>query len=359
MGAARRSSRRAPLIAVAFAGALLLHGAPSQAQCSTTSTCRSCHEAHDPPTLDRESPWHRDHRFGGLCQPCHGGNSELSDIAGAHLGLRAPLADPAASCVDCHQAETPALLARYQAEKATRAAAPPPPATPPASPPPAARAGPRWKNAFLALLFLALGGGGLAWIRADRRRGLLPAPADASLGGLRAVVSRPSWSPYLAGALLGLVAAAALALTGHPLGPSGGVQGLAAALARPFTPGQVYWQQIAPGTPGFQAWLLAGVFLGSLVSAALSGELRLRWLPDEGWTSTWGPGRWKRWLIAYLGAALIQLAAGIAGGCTGGLAISGGALLAPGAFVFMAGMFAAGIPTAYLVHRFGREGRPS
>jgi hypothetical protein len=48
---------------------------------------------------------------------------------------------------------------------------------------------------------------------------------------------------------------------------------------------------------------------------------------------------------------LIELAAGIAGGCTASLGVSGGAVLAPGAFVFMAAMFAGGIPTARFLYR--------
>ena len=50
-------------------------------------------------------------------------------------------------------------------------------------------------------------------------------------------------------------------------------------------------------------------------------------------------------------AALIEYASAIAGGCTSGLALSGGIALAPGAFIFMAAMFATGIPTAWLVWR--------
>ena len=63
-------------------------------------------------------------------------------------------------------------------------------------------------------------------------------------------------------------------------------------------------------------------------------------------------------LVGFAGAVLVQLGADIAGGCTSGLAISGGAVLAPAAFVFMAGMFAGGIPTAWLWSRLGsRRGR--
>ena len=52
-----------------------------------------------------------------------------------------------------------------------------------------------------------------------------------------------------------------------------------------------------------------------------------------------------------MGAIILEYAAGIAGGCTSGLAISGGMLLAPAAFLFIAGMFASGILTALIVYR--------
>ena len=63
-----------------------------------------------------------------------------------------------------------------------------------------------------------------------------------------------------------------------------------------------------------------------------------------------GPQLWKRWLLLFVGAIILEYGAGIAGGCTSGLAISGGMLLAPAAFLFIAGMFVSGILTAMIVY---------
>ena len=126
---------------------------------------------------------------------------------------------------------------------------------------------------------------------------------------------------------------------------------LAAYAGRAIAPANVYFGVVAPPEIGWQAALLVGVFCGSLVSALLGGELRLRWVPESGWREVFGTSRATRWALAFAGAFLIEVGAGIAGGCTSGLAVSGGVTLAPGAFVFMAGMFAAGIPTALLVAR--------
>ena len=74
-------------------------------------------------------------------------------------------------------------------------------------------------------------------------------------------------------------------------------------------------------------------------------------LPDKQWTEVFGSSRVKRWAIAFFGAIVLEIGAGIAGGCTSGLAISGGMLLVPAAFIFIAGMFGSGILTSLLVYR--------
>ena len=73
--------------------------------------------------------------------------------------------------------------------------------------------------------------------------------------------------------------------------------------------------------------------------------------PTTSGSRIFGPAVWKRWLVLFLGAILLEYGAGIAGGCTSGLAISGGLQLTPSAFLFMVGMFASGIPTAMILYR--------
>ncbi len=74
-------------------------------------------------------------------------------------------------------------------------------------------------------------------------------------------------------------------------------------------------------------------------------------MPDSQWREVFGESVAVRWAVVFFGTALIQYAAGLAGGCTAGLAVSGGAVLAPGAFLFIVGMFAGGIPVAWLLYR--------
>jgi hypothetical protein len=101
--------------------------------------------------------------------------------------------------------------------------------------------------------------------------------------------------------------------------------------------------------------LLVGVFFGGMVGAATSSTLK--WgkkdaaNSDIQWKRVFGPQTWKRWVLGFVGAIILEYAAGIAGGCTSGLAISGGMLLVPAAFLFIAGMFASGIVTALIIYR--------
>ncbi|BAS27200.1 YeeE/YedE family protein [Limnochorda pilosa] len=165
-----------------------------------------------------------------------------------------------------------------------------------------------------------------------------------------------SWSPYAAGAGLGVVSTLALLFSNQLLGASGTFETAASGLLKTVGAGlsqSVYFRFLMP--PGFtwQVWLLVGVFLGALASSLLSGDFAWEWTPREQWTQVFGPSRWKRWGIAFAGGVLCEYGAGIAGGCTSGLAISGGVQLAPAAFLFVGGLFTTGIVTAHLA--YGRK----
>ncbi len=172
---------------------------------------------------------------------------------------------------------------------------------------------------------------------------------------------KEEWSPYVAGALLGVVGVLAVWLSHSLLGASGVFENLGGILVKAVagasfdtSPTFAYWNRIMHVMPPEITWgvvLAVGIFFGGMLGAWSSGTLKLRWNDDKVWNTVIGPERWKRWVIAFFGAILLEYAAGIAGGCTSGLAISGGMLLAPAAFLFIAGMFASGIVTALIVYR--------
>jgi hypothetical protein len=172
---------------------------------------------------------------------------------------------------------------------------------------------------------------------------------------LKTQFQKELWSPYAAGALLGVVGVLAVALANQLLGASGAFENLASILVKAAAPGvwskNVYFQFQMKPEISFPVILLIGIFFGGMIGSLTSGTFKIRRnTVDKQWIAIFGPQLWKRYLIAFLGAIVLEYAAGIAGGCTSGLAISGGMLLAPAAYLFIAGMFASGIVTALVVY---------
>ena len=167
---------------------------------------------------------------------------------------------------------------------------------------------------------------------------------------------KEEWSPYAAGALLGVVGVLAVILSNNLLGASGAFENLAGLIGKAVAPklfDNLYFNFIMPPGITWGVILLVGVFFGGMLGAWSSGTLRLRCASrdDPVWQRIFGRQTWKRWALGFVGAIILEYGAGIAGGCTSGLAISGGMLLAPAAYIFIAGMFISGIVTALIVYR--------
>jgi uncharacterized membrane protein YedE/YeeE len=169
------------------------------------------------------------------------------------------------------------------------------------------------------------------------------------------MLKKESWSPYLAGVLLGLTGIFSVVAFNRLLSASGPVAILTSTVFNSLFPAaaskSMYFQYIMPSGIGWEVILLVGIAVGGFLGAITSKSFKIRWNQDPVWVKIFGPQRWKRWLIGFIGAVIVQFGAGVAGGCTSGLAISGGMLLAPAAFLFMAGMFASGIIVALVVYR--------
>jgi uncharacterized membrane protein YedE/YeeE len=169
---------------------------------------------------------------------------------------------------------------------------------------------------------------------------------------------KETWSPYAAGILLGIVVILTVVLTNNLLGASGAFENLAGMIGKAVAPAafdNTYFNYVMPPGITWGVVLLIGVFFGGMLGAATSKTLK--WgkkeaaNSDKQWKRIFGPQTWKRWVLGFLGAIVLEYGAGIAGGCTSGLLISGGSLLVPAAFLFMGGMFASGIAVALIVYR--------
>lgn len=166
---------------------------------------------------------------------------------------------------------------------------------------------------------------------------------------------RPYWNPYVAGVLLGLVLLGSFVIMGFGLGSSGAVTRLGVGAAHLVAPEAVenspYMAKYVTGPShildNWLVFLVLGVFLGGLVGAYSGGRLKMEVVRGKGGGVT-PRGRIG---LAILGGILMGVAARFSRGCTSGQALSGGALLSVGSWVFMMAVFAGGYLMAPFVRR--------
>jgi uncharacterized protein len=177
--------------------------------------------------------------------------------------------------------------------------------------------------------------------------------------------TRARWSPFLVGALIGILFTSVVILLGYIVG-----------LSTPFA-AVVVWlistisEYVAPliskyiahdatlssllDAPKMFFYLSVAVAImcGAYVSARLSRD-QVEHMPPV-WRKRFGNSLAVRYLGAFFGGIIVMVGARIAGGCTSGHAIAGGAALATSGFLFMSGMFVNGVVTAYVLYVVGKK----
>ena len=164
---------------------------------------------------------------------------------------------------------------------------------------------------------------------------------------------RPYWNPYVAGFVLGLVLLTSFLVMGFGLGSSSAVTRLAVGAVDLVAPkameSNAYFSQyVGPGKKVLEDWLVfevLGVFLGGLVGAYSAGRLRSEVIRGE------GVSRGRRIALAIAGGVIMGFAARLARGCTSGQALTGGAVLSLGSWIFMMCVFAGGYLAAPLLRK--------
>ena len=174
----------------------------------------------------------------------------------------------------------------------------------------------------------------------------------------RAVVvraARPYWSPYVVGAALGATVLASYLLLGFGPGASGAFAHVAAHLQHAVAPARahdnVYLSSYLDAGRLFSQWIVVevtGMVIGGFIGAWWSG--RLRWRVER----PAGVGVIRRLAFALIGGVLVGFASRVAQGCTSGLALSGGAVLVPGAWAFLGAFMAIGFAVAWIVRSVWR-----
>ena len=161
-----------------------------------------------------------------------------------------------------------------------------------------------------------------------------------------------AWSPYLTGALIGLLQVPAVLLLGTALGASSSYVTVSASIAEVFDPAIRSLAYAGKYLDGAKNWwqvaLVGGIALGAFISAGLSGTRRSGASPI--WSRALGTSnQGVRFALAFAGGFLLLLGARLADGCTSGHGISGMAQLAVSGFVAVTAMFAGGIAPAMLL----------
>ncbi|MFH0960193.1 MAG: YeeE/YedE thiosulfate transporter family protein [Pseudomonadota bacterium] len=162
------------------------------------------------------------------------------------------------------------------------------------------------------------------------------------------------WNPFIAGIALGLVLLLTFFIMGNGLGASGAVARTAAAISHAVDPQAVEQNQYfrnfyKPGASGiFVDWIVfevIGAFFGGLVAVLTARRFKL------------SVGKGKSFpvslslVLAFFGGILGGIGTRFAIGCTSGQALSGGATMALGSWVFMMTVFATAFVAAYFVRK--------
>ncbi len=166
--------------------------------------------------------------------------------------------------------------------------------------------------------------------------------------------SGSAWSPYFAGALIGLLAVATLYFSDKPLGASTAYARMAGMLGNVFnrrhTESLKYFQE-NKSKVDWEVMVVFGAVLGAFLAAWHGRELTGEWLPAM-WVALFGADSlWLRIGVAFAGGIFMAFGARLAGACTSGHGISGTMQLAVGSWISVICFFIGGIAVAMLMFR--------
>jgi len=125
------------------------------------------------------------------------------------------------------------------------------------------------------------------------------------------------WSPYLAGAISGVVGIFSVWFAGQYFGASTSFVRTAGLIEQLFGPERVaqmdYFIKVAPKID-WQWMFVLGIFLGAMISAVTSGSFKLQAVPDM-WAERFGTrSTAKRAVVAFVGGIVAMFGARLADG---------------------------------------------
>lgn len=167
------------------------------------------------------------------------------------------------------------------------------------------------------------------------------------------------WSPYLAGALVGLLAIvsvwATTVLMGktHYLGASTTFVRAAGLLERAVAPERVAANEYFTTSKvkvDWQFMLVSGIFLGALISSVTDRSFKWESVPPV-WAKRFGKSPIKRAVGAVLGGIVAMVGARMADGCPSGHGLSGMMQFSVSSLAALCLFFGVGIAVAAMVYR--------
>jgi len=124
------------------------------------------------------------------------------------------------------------------------------------------------------------------------------------------------WSPYIAGALIGVVSWFSVLTAGKFLGVSTTFVRTIGMIESILIPERVaslpYFVKEKPLIDW--QWLeVLGILIGAFVASKLSGDFKKGFVPPM-WEKRFGPSRFKRWVVAFFGGVILMFGARVADG---------------------------------------------
>jgi hypothetical protein len=163
------------------------------------------------------------------------------------------------------------------------------------------------------------------------------------------------WSPYLAGALSGLVLISSVWITGKFFGTSTTFVRTTGMLEKIFSAERVaqmdYFVKEAP-VVDWQWMFVLGIFIGSLIAAKTSGTFFWQAVPGM-WQKRFGSSVSKRAVVAFIGGVIGMFGARLAYGCPSGHGLSGSVQLALSGFLSLICFFIGGALVARIIYKGG------
>jgi uncharacterized membrane protein YedE/YeeE len=175
------------------------------------------------------------------------------------------------------------------------------------------------------------------------------------------VSSSLGWSPYLAGAIVGLLAIASVYLTTIYMGKSSYLgasttfvraAGLVLQVVDPTYVAQNVYYAKEKVVVDWQFLMVIGIFFGALLSSKMDSSFKLESVPPL-WEKHFGSSISKRAFFTFAGGFVAIIGVRLADGCPSGHGLSGMMQLSESSFVALAMFFGFGVIVANLIYRKG------